>query len=198
MVFGQRNTGKVKDTCIVNRHLTRIHSSRMHTARSSSCHGGLHTPWEQAPLRSRHLPEQRHPPRCGPGDPLLGVGMEIPQARSPSTSPLGVGLETPCGCGPKDPPGQIPLNFPLGCGPGDSPGQIPFNFPLGCGPGVCPPGPDPPQLLPWVWAWKPARHAGIAPLPLESYCKACWDTTCNACWDSTFPPPVDRHTRVKT
>ena len=29
-----------------------------------------------------------------------------------------------------------------------SPGQIPLNFPLGCGP-----GPDPPQLSPWVWAW---------------------------------------------
>ena len=28
------------------------------------------------------------------------------------------------------------------------PGQIPLNFPLGCGP-----GPDPPQLPPWVWAW---------------------------------------------
>ena len=27
-------------------------------------------------------------------------------------------------------------------------GQIPLNFPLGCGP-----GPDPPQLTPWVWAW---------------------------------------------
>ena len=26
------------------------------------------------------------------------------------------------------------------------------------------PPPDPPQLTPWVWAWKPARHAGIPPL----------------------------------
>ena len=26
---------------------------------------------------------------------------------------------------------------------------IPLNFPLGCGP-----GPDPPQFLPWVWAWR--------------------------------------------
>ena len=33
--------------------------------------------------------------------------------------------------------------------------QIPLNFPLRCGP-----GPDPPQLPPWVWAWKPARYAG--------------------------------------
>ena len=26
----------------------------------------------------------------------------------------------------------------------------PLNFPLGCGP-----GPDPPQLPPWLWAWRP-------------------------------------------
>ena len=31
-----------------------------------------------------------------------------------------------------------------------SPREIPFNFPLGCGP-----GPDPPQLPPWLWAWRP-------------------------------------------
>ena len=36
--------------------------------------------------------------------------------------------------------------------------QIPLNFSLGCGP-----GPDHPQLPPWVWAWKPARHAGTRP-----------------------------------
>ena len=32
------------------------------------------------------------------------------------------------------------------------PGQIPLNFPLGCGP-----GPDPPQLPPLLWAWRPPR-----------------------------------------
>ena len=80
------------------------------------------------------------------------------------------------------PPSQIPLNFPLGVGLD----QIPLSFPLGCGPGL-----DPPQLPPWVWAWKPARHAGTP--PTETCCKACWDTTCNACWDST-PPPVNRIT----
>ena len=32
--------------------------------------------------------------------------------------------------------------------------------PPGCGPGDLPPG-QTPQLPPWVWAWKPARHAGI-------------------------------------
>ena len=67
--------------------------------------------------------------------------------------PPGVGLQTPQ---------PDPLNFPLGCGPGDPPGQIPLNFPLECGP-VDPPWPDPPQLPPWVWAWKPARHAGKPP-----------------------------------
>ena len=40
------------------------------------------------------------------------------------------------------------------CGPEDpSPG---------CGPGNRPQAPTP-QLLPWVWAWRPARHAGIPP-----------------------------------
>ena len=73
-----------------------------------------------------------------------------------------------------------------------------------------PPRPDPPQLPPWVWAWTrspstpplgvglgletcKACHAGIPP-PLETWCKACWDTTCNACWDTTTPPPVNRIT----
>ena len=54
-----------------------------------------------------------------------------------------------------------------------------------------PPWTDPPELPPWVWAWKPARHAGI-PTPLETCCKACWETTCNACWDST--PYEQTHT----
>ena len=35
--------------------------------------------------------------------------------------------------------------------------QIPLNFPLGCGP-----GPDPPQLPPWVWAW--TRSPSTSPL----------------------------------
>ena len=106
-----------------------MHSSRMRTARSSSCHRGvLHTPpgastphpWEQAPQGAGN-PQSRHPPeQASPRSRHL-------LTRSPSTSPLSVGLD------------QIPLNFPIGCGP----------------------GPDPPQLPPWVWAFKPARHAGI-------------------------------------
>ena len=76
-------------------------------------------------------------------------------------TPLGVGLETPPGCGPGDPPDQT-SQLPLPrCGPGDPP--RPINFPLECGPG------DPPdqtsQPPPWVWAWRPARHAGIPPPP---------------------------------
>ena len=39
----------------------------------------------------------------------------------------------------------------------------------------------------WVWAWKPARHAGISP---ETCCKACWDTT-------PPPPPVNRMTDIQ-
>ena len=59
-----------------------------------------------------------------------------------------------------------------------------------CGPGKPPPPPpgvglETPNLArplnfpPWVWAWKPSRHAGIPPPPPppETYCKSCWDTT---------------------
>ena len=120
-------------------YLTRMHSSRMRTAGSSSHGGGG---WTRSPSISP-----------------LGVGLDL----IPLNSPLGVGLDL------------IPLNFPLGVGLD----LIPLNFPLGCGP-----GPDPPQLPPWVWAWRPhlgpdppARYAGIPPPP---------------------PPPVDRHTPVKT
>ena len=34
--------------------------------------------------------------------------------------------------------------------------HIPLNFPLGCGP-----GPDPPQLSPWLWAWSITPGPGI-------------------------------------
>ena len=72
------------------------------------------------------------------------------------------------------PPCRIPLNFPLWCGPGDSPpGQICLNFALGCGPGNL--------------------QGMLGYHPLETCCKACWDTTCNACWDST-PPCWQTHT----
>ena len=87
-----------------------MHSSRKHTARSSSHPGGSphnHHPWDQAPPTS---------PRA---DPL--------RTRHPHWE------QTP---------------HPPGCGPGDPSFQ-----------------PDPPKLLPWVWAWKPARHAGITPPP---------------------------------
>ena len=98
--------------CLENFILTRMHSSRMRTARSSSHHGGV-----SIPLWRRH-PWSRHPPHWS--RPSLS---RHPPARSPSTSPLAVGLD------------QIPRNLPLGCWPGDPPGQIPLNFPLGCGPG---------------------------------------------------------------
>ena len=87
----------------------------------------------------------------------------------------------------------------------------PWSSPPGAGTplGAGTPQPDPPQLLPWVWTW--TTSPSISPLavgldqtplnfplgcgsgnlqgmlgyhPLETCCKACWDTTCNACWDS--------------
>ena len=89
---------------------TRMHSSRMRAARSSSRHprggrgsalvnAGIHTPWVWVWIPPGCGPGDPQgvvletPPRCGPGDPL-GVGLETPLP-DPSTSPLGVGLETP-------------------------------------------------------------------------------------------------------
>ena len=117
---------------------TRMHSSRTRTARSSSCHGGLHT---TSPLA-----------RSPSSSPWVWAW-----TRSPSTSPLGVSLDQilinfPLGCGPGPDPPQLPpwvgawtrslSTSPLGVGLD----QIPLNFPLGCGPGE-PPSPEqaPPQ-----------------------------------------------------
>ena len=70
---------------------------------------------------------------------------------------------------------------PPGCGPGDPPARSTSTSPLGVG--LETPQPDPPQLPPWVWAWRPplARSPSTSPLGvgLET-CKACWDT----------PPPT--------
>ena len=115
---------------------TRMHFSRMRTARSSSHQGGL----PQCMLWAWRSPSSQIPLNfllgCRPGDPM---------ARSPSTSPLGVGLETPLARSP--------------------------------------------STSPCVWAWKSARHARKPCPPLETCCKACWDTTCNTCGNTTPPPP---------
>ena len=100
---------------------TRMHSSRMHTNRSSSCHGGVSTP---------HPLGADTPPRAGtPGSRLPWVLAWRP----PPQIPLNFSL----GCWPGDPPGQIPLKFHLGCGPGDPSRQIPLSFALGVGLETC-------------------------------------------------------------
>ena len=81
--------------------VTRMHSTRMRTARSSSrlLEGGvcLSACWDP-------------PPWAWTWPTPLGVGLE---------TPLGVGLET-LWCGPGDPtPLAKPPNIPPGCGPGD-------------------------------------------------------------------------------
>ena len=99
----------------------------------------------------------------------------------------------PVGCVP---PAAVDITGGLHAPPGaDPPGRHPP-------PEQAPPRPDPPQLPPWMWAWTrspstppldvglgletcKACHAGIPP-PLETWCKACWDTT--------TPPPVNRIT----
>ena len=89
--------------------------------------------------------------------------------------------------------------------PEQAPRPDPPQLPLGCVPGSDPPQFPPwlwvwtrsPSISPWLWAWtrSPPLPLGCGPGdPLETCCKACWDTTCNACWDCT--PPVDRHTPV--
>ena len=153
-------------------------------------------PPEQAPPKSRH--PWSTPPRAGTPQ------SRHPLARSPLTSSWGVGLD------------QIPLNFPLGCGPGPDLLKLP--------PWVWA-WTRSPQLPAWLWAW--IRSPSTSPLgvglepslarssklplgcgpgnlqsmlgyhPLETCCKACWDTTCNACWDTT-PPSEDKQIPVKT
>ena len=67
-------------------------------------------------------------------------------------------------------PPQVWAGDPHGCGPGDPHPWVccldtlqarPLNFFPGCGSGD--PPSHTPQAPPWVWAWKPARHAGIHP-----------------------------------
>ena len=129
--------------------LTRMHSSRMLTAHSSSRHGGLHTPPGQIPLN--------FPLACAPGpDPPQLPPWLWAWTRSPSTSPLAVGLD------------QIPINFPLGCGSGPYP------------------------LPPWVWAWKPTRHVGIPPPGRPAARHAGIPPAMHA--GIAHPPPVNRIT----
>ena len=98
--------------------------------------GGLYSPWEQAPPRSRHPPGSRHP-----------------QEQTPVPWPDPINF--PLGCGP----GLDPPQFPPWLWAWT---RSPSTFPLGVGP-EAPLQSDPPKLPPWVWAWKPARHAGIPP-----------------------------------
>ena len=91
--------------------------------------------------------------------------------RGVSTPSRSRNTPTPPKAGTPCPPARFPSTSPLGVGLE----QIPLNYPLGYGPGPdppqlppwvwawSPPKPDPPKLPPWVWACKPARHAGIPP-----------------------------------
>ena len=141
-----------------------MHSSRMHTACSSSHLLGVRgcvcliACWD-TPLQvwAWRPPTPRVwtwiPPRCGPGDPPSQTPQPLPWAWAwrppwldPSTSPLGVGLEIPTSKTPQPPPWvwawrfpqPDPSTFPLGVGLETPPGQTP-QPPPGCGPG------DPPR-----------------------------------------------------
>ena len=115
----------------VELELTRIHSSRMRTVRSSSrLLGGL--------------------PQCMLGyTPHLslnpqGLGLQTPPARPPS-SPLGMVLQI-AWASPSTPPRY---------GPGDSPLTRPLNILPGYGPADPPLPARPPNLPPRVWACRP-------------------------------------------
>ena len=86
-----------------------------------------------------------------------------------------------------DPPGvglETPLNFPLGCGLGTPPARSLSTSPLGVG--LETPWPDPPQLPPLVWAWRPPPGQMPLNFPLGVGLE-----TCKACWDTTPRPPRD-------
>ena len=83
--------------CKLLSKLTRMHSSKMRAARSSSHNGGSPHPPGQIPLNC--------PLGCGPGlDPPQFPPWLWTWTKSPSISPLAVGLD------------QISLNFPLAVG----------------------------------------------------------------------------------
>ena len=149
-----------------------MHSSRMRTARISSCllggGGGvcLSTCWDTPPPRVlAWRPPLGQTPQLTPW-----VWAWRPTWPDPST-PRCIGLETPLvrplnfppGCEPGDPmarpstspwvywpgdpPPARPLNFPPGCGPGD-PLARPLNFPPRCGPKA---PMARPSTSPWVY-----------------------------------------------
>ena len=98
---------------------------------------------------------------------------------------LTVGLETlsPV-CGPEPPP-RVWTWRPPGCGSGDPPRPDPSTSPLG----VDLETPQPPLA-------RPLNFPGWDTTPLETCCKACWDTTCIACWDTTPSPCEQNHRHV--
>ena len=81
---------------------------------------------------------------------VLGTRMHSSRmSTAPSSSRLLRG-----GCLP-----QCMLGYPPGVGL-EIPLGVDLETPPGCGPGVPTQG-QTPQLPPWMWAWRPAMHAGI-------------------------------------
>ena len=127
--------------------INRMHSSRMRTARSRSCLLGGGV-CLSACWDTPLQGVDLETPLVWAWRPPPGVGLETPQARHLNFPP-GVGLETLQ---------ARPLNFPLGCGPGDPPRWDPSTSPR-------------------VWAWRPARHAGIPPPPQHEQTDTCKNIT---------------------
>ena len=104
--------------------LTRMHSSRMRTARSPSRQVGGGLP--QCMLRYT-------PPGVGL-ETLPGVGLETPQVWV--WRPPGCAHGDPPGCAPGDPPGQTP-QLPPGVGLETFPQARPLKLPPECGLETC-------------------------------------------------------------
>ena len=138
--------------------MTRMHSSRMRTACSSSHWGVL--------------------PQCMLGCTPLGVGLQTPQvwAWRPLHLGVGCGPGDPPGCGPGDHPSQTP-QLPPWLWAWRSPWPDPSTPPPGCGPGHLQ------GMLGSPWrpaarhaAIPPAMHAGIPPPCEQNYRHTCVKT----------------------
>ena len=96
-----------------------MHSSRMRTAHSSSCHWGSasvhagihpHVPGDSSSGVGLEMPQvwTWRPPGCGPGDPPA-VALKSPQVRPLNSPPLVLGLEIPLARPLKLPPPDVAL-----------------------------------------------------------------------------------------
>ena len=120
---------------------------------SASVHAGIH-----------------HPTRCGPGDPLPGVGLETPSQ---------VWAWGPPQVWAWRPPRPDPSTSSPGCGPGDPPGQTPQLPPLGVSLETCKACWDtpPPGDLQGMLGYHQQGMLGYHPSPVDRMTGTCKNIT---------------------